>query len=244
MNSCWRPLGGIPCSLLLIPAAFSFVILGSYLPALLLAATNHTTNRPIGFGCRSLSWSVIAFLWLVSGITDSFLRRKILRRKMDGRDLWIRMRRKDIAITILIIFIVLVVQVGFLNNCWCRSNVISQYSTALVNLFPLSGSELTRAWSLWVSLPVGFLVSNLGLTAFFICRHWKVRKQLFGDKGKAQEDLQLLREELQDLNSRHGRNGSPNVNATTQTGPLTKTALNDGVDKSSIVVTEEGGGTA
>jgi hypothetical protein len=197
LNSCWRSqkVFGVEKSnkrrhlspSLLLFAAFSFIIFGSYTPALFLAASNYRPNgySRLGFACRSISWSVIASLWLLSVIIDFYFRRK-----KKARSLWISIRRKDRIIAVIVTCIILVVQVGFFNNCWCMSSSIFDRSNAVVTVLPLNSHQLAYAWTVWISIPVSVLVFVLGLTAFFVWRGWELRRLLHRNREELQRSFQ------------------------------------------------------
>ena len=195
MNSCWRPKKRIDVEAsdrgaspgLLCLAACSYTFLLSYAPALFLAMTNHTTNQAIAVGCRALTWSGIAFFWFTSFVFDFVLQNTITKQ----RTLWRVTVSKDAIISVIIIAGIVMVQIGVVNNCWCRSNPFTIRGKHLVNLFPLSDSEWTRAWKLWLSIPLTCLVCNLLITGFFILRSYRARSLLYRKQEEQDEDMEL-----------------------------------------------------
>jgi hypothetical protein len=219
MNSSWRPHKNIRVrasgrsSRLLLAYSIIFVVVGSCAPAIFLSATNHTHIHIIGFGCRSFSWTVILSTWLFSFGFDFALRR-LLR---NARTLWRCTIGKDSIFALLVVSIILIVQIGFYNTCWCRANAISLHKNAYVDLNPYSDSAWKLAKLLWVFIPsVGLAIT--GALIFFIGhRGGSVRGPLCKSQEEIRENLVRLatrREELRHLpqNRNEDENGSATVN--------------------------------
>jgi hypothetical protein len=165
MNSCWRPLKRIttkdnyvysdrePVTLLVI--SFLFVIGGSYAPALCLAYFTPLK----GFGCRSLAWTLVALMWLVSLIIDGALQHYI----KPARKLWRWTVVKDTVVSAWFIGSVLIVQLGLFNSCWCRSGALTNSNPNFINLNPLSDSDWMQGWFLWIFTPIGAALWIFGL---------------------------------------------------------------------------------
>lgn len=161
MNSSWRPCKKVRVTeqttsgrsqYLPLMYALIIVLLGSSLPAIFLSATNRADRQIVGFGCRSATWTFVLVLWLVSFGIDYLLRWRFC-----GKDLWVRTMLKDSLFTLIVIGLVLIVQIGLYNSCWCRSNYISLGVNANVNLNPFSDSEWKRAKIQWSVIPAAGL---------------------------------------------------------------------------------------
>ncbi|KAI9858392.1 MAG: hypothetical protein M1813_007496 [Trichoglossum hirsutum] len=154
INSSWRPCEEIriKCSTrnrnpwLLRAYSFAFVLLGSYCPAVVLSIFSGS----IGFGCRCLAWTSIACVWVISLTLDYTMKSYISTAKL----LWICTIVKDFLFSGYIAGSILAIQVGVLNSCWCRANVITNHGTAGVNLGPLEDDEWNRNWKVWPSATV------------------------------------------------------------------------------------------
>jgi hypothetical protein len=140
-----------------------WVVMGACLPALFLSATNHADTRKFAIGCRSLSWIGIMVGWLLSFALDSLFRGFIclfsphsdLIDKVKLLRLWTIL--KDSLMTVVVVALVLVVEVGAYNNCWCRA---SFSHPAIVNIMPYLASQWAIAWRLWISIPsLGLLIN-------------------------------------------------------------------------------------
>jgi hypothetical protein len=167
MNCFWSPCkhldrSGTHPSILLWMSVL-WVVMGACLPALFLSATNHADTRKVAIGCRSLSWIGIMMGWLLSFALDSLFRGLIclfsahndLIDKVKLVRLWTIL--KDSLMTAVVVALVLVVEVGAYNNCWCRA---SFSHPAIVNITPYLASQWAIAWRLWISIPsLGLLIN-------------------------------------------------------------------------------------
>ena len=171
INSFWRPCKHLPHNehgrgqrqIMLI--SIFWIIFGSGLPALFLSATNHSDRRRIGVGCRSLSWIGIMGVWLFSFVLDSFIQfcycRVSAREPHYGLKLVYRWTvLKDALATIAIIIVVLLVQIGRYNSCWCRA---SFSHPPVIDLMPYTDQQWMTAITLWAGLPSAGLGISLGL---------------------------------------------------------------------------------
>jgi hypothetical protein len=171
INSFWRPCKHLPPDehgrgqrQIMLMSTF-WIIFGSGLPALFLSATNHTDRHRIGVGCRSLSWIGIMGLWLFSFIFDSFIRFCCCH--ASAREPYHRLKLiyrwtvlKDALATIAVIILVLLVQIGRYNSCWCRA---SFSHPPVIDLMPYTDKQWMTAITLWAGLPSAGLGISLGL---------------------------------------------------------------------------------
>jgi hypothetical protein len=170
INSFWRPCKHLPPNensrgqrqIMLI--SIFWIIFGSGLPAFFLSATNHSTGRKIGVGCRSLSWIGVMGVWLSSLIFDSFIRFCGRYASPHGHH---RLKRiyqwtvlKDALATIAIVIVILLVQIGRYNSCWCRTSFTHP---PIVDLMPYSSQQWMQSVSSWAGLPAAGLAISLGL---------------------------------------------------------------------------------
>ncbi|KAH0558990.1 hypothetical protein GP486_004396 [Trichoglossum hirsutum] len=73
--------------------------------------------------------------------------------------LWICTTVKDFLFSGFIAGSILAIQIGVLNSCWCRANVLTNHEAAGVNLGPLEDDEWNRNWKVWPSATVsGFVL--------------------------------------------------------------------------------------
>ena len=171
INSFWRPCKhllpnehGQGQGRITLMSIF-WIIFSSGVPALFLSATNHTDRRRIGVGCRSLSWIGIMGLWLFSFIFDSFIRFCYCHasEREPYRQLKLIYRwtvLKDALATIAIIVIVVLVQIGMYNSCWCRASLSHP---PIIDLMPYTEKQWMTAITLWAGLPSAGLGISLGL---------------------------------------------------------------------------------
>jgi hypothetical protein len=221
MNSSWRPCKKVRATeqtsgrSQYLPLTYTFfvVFLGSSLPAIFLSATNRADRQIVGFGCRSATWTFVLVLWLVSFGIDYFLRWRFCE-----KDLWVRTIFKDSLFALIVVSLVLIVQIGLYNSCWCRSNIISLGVNANVNLNPFSDSEWTRAKIQWSVIPA-FGLAIICLVLWTVERRGgSARRLLCKSETELQKnlvELENLRETLWPCSQRRDeRGGDGNVNAS------------------------------
>jgi hypothetical protein len=143
-----------PLTLLLFSAAFVYG--GSYAPALCLSYFTPL----VGFACRSLSWTVVMATWTISCALDFVFKKWI----MSAKKLWRRAMVKDFVFSIFIVLIILMVQIGFLNSCWCRSEALTHSRANYIDLNPLTDADWNAGWWLWILTPAAALGLNVVLT--------------------------------------------------------------------------------
>jgi hypothetical protein len=136
----------------------------------------------VGYGCCSLTWTVILVLWLFSFGID-FLLRQLHRR---AKKLWRWTISKDSGFVFFVVFLVMIEQLGLYNSCWCRSNFISSGIDANVNLNLFSDSEWFKARIKWSTIPLGAFTSILILIVF------SLRGLLCKSQEQLQKDLESL----------------------------------------------------
>jgi hypothetical protein len=173
MNGTWRPCKhmtstrGSYSPRGLLGFALAFIIFGACGPAIFISATNHTDWRKIGYGCRSLSWTMVMALWLCSFGMDHLLQRLFRLPFVSSlvRDcpkwLWRCTLVKDYIIGSGILMLVSLVQIGLYNSCYCRSSFTDE-----VNLNPYSNHEWLVARILWACIPALGLFVDLGLICY------------------------------------------------------------------------------
>lgn len=185
MNSSWRPCKAITvegstrdrrsgrlgvCSVL-------FVVLGSYVPALILS----TYSGTIGFGCRCLAWTFILSVWILSSLLDYGMKKRI----PSAETLWMCTIVKDSMLSLVVAGTIIAVQVGFLNSCWCRSNVLTRGSNGKVYLGPFGEDEWKRNWVVWPSTSVsGFaLMMTFGYLIHVVEFDWEKKFPIKTSRG-------------------------------------------------------------
>jgi hypothetical protein len=190
VHSYWRPSKSLPTdssfqkgsgnvsSAMLFWLSVSWVVFGAGLPAVFLSATNHTNLREVGIGCRSLSWTLIIALWVLSYLLDlligAYVNRLPLRNKQWAS---IKLQRrimigKDFLVSCIIIVAVMMVQFGVYNSCWCRSS----FSNAII-LIGYSDLQWKVAKILWTGIPLMGLVITGTLIAYVERMGGKVIKE-------------------------------------------------------------------
>jgi hypothetical protein len=227
INSSWRPCEkiGVECDTrnrkpwLLGTYSLAFILLGSYCPAVVLSLYSGS----IGFGCRCLAWTMIAGAWLLSLILDYTMKNLI----PTAKRLWICTICKDFLFSATIVGSILAIQIGVLNSCWCRANVMTNHGKAGVNLAPFEDPEWSRNWKVWPSATVsGFsLMIILGYLVHIVDfnkgNRWPIKfinGVLCKGESERNEDLQeieQLRQQYPRASLIAGSNytGSPNQKA-------------------------------
>jgi hypothetical protein len=175
INSFWRPCKHVvpdedKCSvghLPLLMISVFWVVFGACLPAFFLSATNQAVRVRVGVGCRSLTWIGIMALWLISFVSDSIARWCICRYSDAQcpvedklRKIWWGTVVKDTIVAVAVTALVLIVQIGRYNSCWCR---MSFSRPPIVKLMGYTQSQWTTARVLWASIPFAGLAINLVL---------------------------------------------------------------------------------
>ncbi len=64
---------------------------------------------------------------------------------------------KDVVCSIWTVFIILIMQVGFFNSCWCRSGELTHSKKSYVDLNPLTDERWYSSWWLWACTPAAAL---------------------------------------------------------------------------------------
>jgi hypothetical protein len=157
---------------------------GSYVPALVLSYRTPL----IGFGCRSLSWTVILALWYISVALDfGFKGLKAWKILVKARHLWTVTVVKDMTISIMIVGIILSAQIGLLNSCWCRSGALTNAKKTFINLNPFTDAQWKEGWILWLTTPA---VSLITIAAFIytVGGTWKEARSLLNRDLRAREE--------------------------------------------------------
>jgi hypothetical protein len=194
MNSSWRPDKTIRVNskgrspILLLVYSLAFVILGSSLPAIFLSATNRAGPHIVGYGCRSLTWTIILFARLSSFGINYILRWMT----PSAKTLWRIGILKDSIFATFITVVIFAIQVGIYNSCWCRSNVISLHKNAYINLENYSDSEWLRAQLQWIFIPLTGLLFTGALILWIELHGRRVPDPLRRSQRKLDQDLILL----------------------------------------------------
>ncbi|KAH0537941.1 hypothetical protein FGG08_005391 [Glutinoglossum americanum] len=159
MNSSWRPCKHIMTTgahstqdrgsglLFVISALFAIV---GYVPALLLAYFTPT----VGFGCRSMAWTLILAAWTASVILDELSKSFVPSAKSLYYCTWV----KDGVIFIFVIGTITAVQLGFFNNCYCITDALTLHGNAHADIGPQSTRDFNSGWKRWLSLPLTSLI--------------------------------------------------------------------------------------
>ncbi|KUJ09745.1 uncharacterized protein LY89DRAFT_740817 [Mollisia scopiformis] len=181
LNSAWRPckhlapdLHGRSHTQLTVISLLS-VVFGACLPAVFLSLTNRSDQRPLAVGCRSLSWMTILGIWLSSFVLDSIFRFFVCRFSyrrdpvQKVRLLWQWTIAKDAFIACTVLVVILLVELGRYNSCWCRASFSKPFQ---VELFQFTAEQWSDAQIFWTSLPGAGLFINLTLILAFELR-WK-----------------------------------------------------------------------
>ncbi|KAI9769912.1 MAG: hypothetical protein M1839_003313 [Geoglossum umbratile] len=159
MNSSWRPYKTMHITVkarnrnpwLLFLCSFAFVLIGSYFPAIILSLYSGS----VGFGCRCLAWTFIAIAWVLSLVIDNTMKTFI----PSAKRLWSCTVAKDFIFSTFIVGTILSIQIGFLNTCYCRANVITSGINGTLTLKGFSEDEWNRNWVVWPTATVsGFFV--------------------------------------------------------------------------------------
>jgi hypothetical protein len=184
LNSAWRPCkhlapdvhGRSHAELTLI--SLISVVFGACLPAIFLSLTNHLDQRSLAVGCRALSWITILGIWLCSFFLDSIFRFFICRFSyrrspvQKVRLLWQWTVSKDAFVFCFVLIVILLVELGRYNSCWCRASFSHPSS---VTLFKYTPQQWSDAQIYWTSLPGTGLLINLGLILWveFKFKEWR-----------------------------------------------------------------------
>jgi hypothetical protein len=215
LNSAWRP-----CKHLspdhhgrshgeLTTISVISVVFGACLPAIFLSLTNHGDQRSLAPGCRSLSWMAVLGIWITSFFLDSIFRfficqfsgRRDPARKV--RLLWQWTVAKDALVACAVTTLILLVELGRYNSCWCRAS----FSHPLqVTLFPYTAEQWSEAQIYWTSLPGAGLIINLALilwvelrfTEWIACFPW-FRLERGSPLCKGSKEMQAELDELRSL---------------------------------------------
>ncbi|KAF2184201.1 hypothetical protein K469DRAFT_200741 [Zopfia rhizophila CBS 207.26] len=116
---------------LLLLFSIAFVVVGSYTPAFLLS---YFTFWTVGFGCRCLCWTLILTFWVLSLLADAIMKHRIRL----ARRLWDMTVAKDSVVAAIFVGIIIWLQIGWVNNCWCGQNRLA------------SGKMRLWTWRRWV----------------------------------------------------------------------------------------------
>ena len=178
INSSWRPRKHLASrnassdrgQVLLWFQSFSVVII-SWLAAFLLSYMT-----PVwGLGCRSGSWTVITVAWLISALIDfvsQWISVDILGEKgaegqtyltkQTAQALWWGSMIKDLFITISILILVGLSQVGYFNTCWCMASMFfrpkSKMDSICIDLGPIQQEDRDSDWIRWLVIPIVTLI--------------------------------------------------------------------------------------
>ncbi|KAK4229183.1 hypothetical protein QBC38DRAFT_118397 [Podospora fimiseda] len=171
LNNSYRPHK--PFSLVLLLISTTWILCLSYIPALLISYLTPLK----GFSCRSLAWTIIASLWILSLLTSilisffqqkhhrhSFLTNIIPKLFLSPKKAYRLTNIRDFFVTTIIIIIITAQQLGFYNSCFCRSGELSGVKLSYVNLNPYTDEQFIQGWKMWVPTPgISFLVSLAGV---------------------------------------------------------------------------------
>jgi hypothetical protein len=215
MNSPWRPCKEIlvmdtcpksvrhpiklfrACKLFLV--SISFVLIGSYAPAIYLSY--HSGQA--GFGCRCLAWTCVMIGWMTSLGLDQLLKRWFRL----SRNLWRWTICKDSVISFFVIGVILSVQLGFFNNCWCRAGTIYLRSEPRVYLGPPTDQQWKQSWYHWISAPAWGLLWTASLIWLAGYGGGNARRLLCKNDRERDEHLLRLERAREDLESRRMLHG-------------------------------------
>ncbi|KAF8861570.1 hypothetical protein BDZ45DRAFT_799765 [Acephala macrosclerotiorum] len=171
LNSAWRPCKHLApdprgrSHAQLTAISLLSVVFGACLPAIFISLTNHSDERSLAVGCRSLTWMTILGIWLMSFILDSVFRFLICSFSSSRHDpahkvrvLWQWTVAKDGIVTCAVLILILLVELGRYNSCWCRA---SFSRPSKVTLFPYTAKQWQDSQIFWTSLPGAGLIINL-----------------------------------------------------------------------------------
>ncbi|KAF4636033.1 hypothetical protein G7Y89_g2054 [Cudoniella acicularis] len=215
LNSSWRPCKhlapdahGRSHAEMTITSIIS-VICGACLPAIFLSLTNHLDQRSLAVGCRALTWISITGIWISSFILDSIFRYLVCRfswhrdsmRKVNSFWHWTVV--KDAIVATVVTTLILLVELGRYNSCWCRAS-FSHPST--VTLTPYTAEQWSQAQVFWAALPSTGLFINLALILWveLSWKEWKLCLPWFSLGGgsplcKTRKEMQGELDELKEL---------------------------------------------
>jgi len=182
LNSSWRPRKHLVgrnsadrkqpmlCTLSVI------VVLISWAAAFLLSYMT-----PVwGLGCRSGSWTVITIAWILSALADFVMQwigvdilgkeweegRKALTQRTAHVLWWITLA-KDLLITLCMLVLIGLSQVGYFNTCWCMASMFfrpqSKMDKVCIYLGPLPQQERDQNWIKWLVIPITALILIHGI---------------------------------------------------------------------------------
>lgn len=130
MNPTWRPhkpeKARNPPNHKLLPAWKPFVLAFLFVTTSWLSAFLHSylyVPRP-GFGCRTLTWTMIYSAWLISLVLDFAFKSPRLFHIRSYEILWRRTWIKDMVISLMIIITIITTHLGLQATCYCKSGTI------------------------------------------------------------------------------------------------------------------------
>ena len=207
MNNSWRPCKHMlladhssTCDrsgALLFFMSLLFVMC-AYSPALVLSFRTPT----VGFGCRSMAWTMILTMWVLSVAIDQILNFCF----GFAEKLWIRTLVKDFIIMFLFLGTIVAAQIGLFNNCWCRSTVLELHKKAHLEIGPQSRKDWDAGWLRWVLVPLVFLAAIGGLIFLVGQDGENARTLLSRSEHERQTDLILLTETRSKVEGTQGPN--------------------------------------
>ncbi|KAG8532979.1 uncharacterized protein KY384_001761 [Bacidia gigantensis] len=134
-----------------------FAVICSWVPAFTISY--HTPT--IGFGCRSLAWTLIVCGWVVNAACDIFGEcikwNKKSRLDFSTAALYYFSYVRDALVTLGVVSAIVTAQLGIMNNCWCRAGVTSSYIETAVEIGPPTDAMRREGSILWLAAALGGL---------------------------------------------------------------------------------------
>ncbi|KAF1962370.1 hypothetical protein CC80DRAFT_588928 [Byssothecium circinans] len=168
INHSWRPnktlakLNESDRSIWILFALSFLIVTIAWLFAFLLS---YKTPR-VGFGCRSLTWTCIYLAWVFSALIDVACYKLCPPTTPRGFQRWWRYGSipKDIFFTASVMVLVVVVQFGYYNSCWCMaSNLLKRTDpqAICIDLGLVTKDQLYQNWFMWLTFPLCGLIGIL-----------------------------------------------------------------------------------
>ncbi|KAH0562466.1 hypothetical protein GP486_002840 [Trichoglossum hirsutum] len=221
MNSSWRPckhimtIGGHSSGdwgrgrLLAISATFA---IAGYIPALGLSYFTPT----VGFGCRSMAWTLILAVWIISAALDEIFRCLVSSEKILYYSAW----AKDTLFSIFVIGTITALQVGLFNSCYCRTDALTLGREAHADIGPQSPEDFRKGWKRWLAWPlVSFFVVIALYSGIGVAGGDKWRTLLCKSQTTRQDELEALKNKRNNFPEIEIWNANPQIEIGNAPGP-------------------------
>jgi hypothetical protein len=209
MNPTWRPHKlGNPLNQSLFLAWKPFILAFLCVTTSWLFAFLHSyLYVPLpGFGCRSLTWTLIYSAWLISLVLDFVFKYPRLSGIHSYERLWIWTWRKDMVISLLITTAIITTHIGLQTTCYCASGTI--VGDKYIDLHP---SDSVASWVEMGATAVGGL--GVMLLLIYFAEHFgshtkRVLCPSRDERCEIQLRLQELRKKVEEQGEIKSANGT------------------------------------